>query len=118
MLPLLLSESGPFGLVPIELPWQPFAALMSVFGLTLPAFLVTAATGGRDGVRDLLRRTLRWQVGIHWYLIALFGLLFATMLGAIPFLGVVPLETLTQNWLLLFTVFLPGVLVPFVLVNL
>ena len=50
MLPLLLSQSGPFGVLPIELPFEPFAALMSVFGLALPAFLVTAATGGKAGV--------------------------------------------------------------------
>ena len=117
MVPLLLSESG-FGVLPIALPWQPFAAIMSVFGLTLPAFLVTAATGGRAGVRDLLSRCLRWRVGFHWYLVALFGLLVATVLGAIPFLGAVLLEAFTQNWGLLFTVFLPGVLVPLVLVNL
>jgi len=118
MLPLLLSESGPFGVVPIELPYQPFASLMSVFGLALPAFLVTAATSGKEGVRDLLRRMLRWRVGVHWYLIASLGLLVVTLFGALPFLGVVPLEALAQNWHLLFTVFLPGVLVPFVLVNL
>jgi uncharacterized protein len=117
MLPLLLSESG-FGVVPIELPWRPFAAILTIFGLALPAFLVTAATDGKAGVRDLLRRILRWRVGVHWYLIALFGLLVVTLLGAIPFLGVVPLEALTENWSLLFTVFLPGVLVPFVLINL
>ena len=68
MLPLLLSESGPFGVVPIELPWQPFAAIMSVFGLTLPVFLVTADTSGRDGVRDLLCRILRWRVGGACYI--------------------------------------------------
>jgi CAAX protease family protein len=118
MLPLLLSESGPFGVLPIALPWQPFGVILSVFGLALPAFLVTAATDGKAGVRDLLRRSLRWRVGVHWYLIALLGLLVVTLLGALPFLGVVPLEALAQNWSLLFTVFLPGVLVPFVLVNL
>ncbi len=117
MLPLLLSETG-FGVVPIELPWRPFGTILSVFGLALPAFLVTAATDGKDGVRDLLRRIFRWRVGVHWYLIALFGLLVATLLGAIPFLGVAPLEALAQNWMLLFTVFLWGVLVPFVLINL
>ena len=117
MLPLLLSESG-FGVLPFALPWQVFGSLMSIFGLALPAFLVTAATDGEAGVRDLLRRILRWRLGVHWYLLALFGLLLATLLGAIPFLGLVPLEALAQNWTLLFTVFLPGVLVPFVLVNL
>ncbi len=69
-------------------------------------------------MRDLLRRCFRWRVGVYWYLIALFGLLVAVLLAAIPFLGAVPLEALAQKWGLLFTVFLPGVLVPFVLVNL
>jgi membrane protease YdiL (CAAX protease family) len=117
MLPLLLSESG-FGVLPFALPWQVFGSLMSIFGLALPAFLVTAAKDGKEGVRDLLRRILRWRVGVRWYLIALFGLLVATLLGAIPFLGVAPLGALARNWPLLFTVFLPGVLVPFVFVNL
>ncbi len=117
MLPLLLSQSG-FGVLPFALPWQLFGSLMSIFGLALPAFLVAAAKDGEAGVRDLLRRVLRWRVGVHWYLLALLGLLLFTLLGAIPFLGAVPLEALTQNWSLLFTVFLPGVLIPFVLVNL
>jgi membrane protease YdiL (CAAX protease family) len=118
ILPLLLSQSGPFGVLPFALPFQPFAAIMSILGLALPAFLVTAAKDGKEGVRDLLRRGFRWRVGVHWYLIALLGLLAATLLGAIPFLGVAPLEALARNWSLLFTVFLPGVLIPFVLVNL
>ena len=59
MLPLLLSESGPVTVVPIELPWQPFVAILSIFGLALPAFLVTAATGGKEGVRELLGRLER-----------------------------------------------------------
>ena len=117
MLPLLLSESG-FAVLPFALPWRVFGSLMSIFGLALPAFLVTAAKDGKEGTRDLLRRCLRWRVGVRWYLLALFGLLTVTLLGAIPFLGVAPLESLVRNWLLLFTVFLPGVLVPFVFVNL
>ena len=117
MLPLLLSESG-FGVLPFSLPWQPFTAVLSIFGLALPAFLVTTATDGRTGVQDLLHRLLRWRVGFHWYFIALFGLLATTLVASIPFLGIVPLEALVQKWTLLFTVFLPGVLVPFVLINL
>src|SRR5215218_4645426 len=115
MLPLLLSQSG-FGVLPFALPWQPFGSLMSIFGLALPAFLVTAAKDGKAGVRDLLRRVLRWRVGVRWYLLALFGLLAVTLLGTIPFLGVERLGALGRNLSLLFTVFLPGVLVPFVLV--
>ncbi len=122
MLPLLLSENGPFGVLPIELPWMPFAAILSIFGLALPAFLVTAATGGKEGVRELLGRIFRWRVGVHWYLLALFGLLLATLLGAIPFFGLAPIEELAQKWELLFTLYLWGgwwgILVPFLLINL
>jgi uncharacterized protein len=122
MLPLLLSENGPVTVLPIELPWMPFAAILSIFGLALPAFLVTAATDGKEGARELLSRIFRWRVGVHWYLLALFGLLLATLLGAIPFFGLGPIEELAQKWELLFTLYLWGgmwgILVPFVLINL
>lgn len=117
MVPALLSEQG-LGLLPVRVPVELFITLSSILGLALPAFLVTAATGGKAGVRDLLHRIFRWRVGVRWYLTALLGLLAVALLGAIPFLGAVPLEAFTQNWSLLFTVFLPGVLVPLVLINL
>src|SRR5215208_3075309 len=84
LIPILLSENG-FGVLSIELPLTVVQTLTTVLGLALPAFLVTAATGGEEGVRDLLRRLLRWRVGIHWYLVALFGLFVAVLLAAIPF---------------------------------
>ncbi len=64
LIPSLLSENG-FGVLPIELPLTIVQTLATVLGLALPAFLVTAATGGKEGVRDLLRRLLRWRVGVH-----------------------------------------------------
>ena len=83
LIPILLSEDD-FGVLPIELPLTIVQTLATLVGLALPVFLVTAATGGKEGVRDLLRRLLRWRVGVHWYLIALFGLLVAMLLAAIP----------------------------------
>jgi hypothetical protein len=100
------------------MPVEVFITLYSLVGLVVPAFLVTAVTGDKAGVRDLLGRCLRWRVGVHWYLIALFGLLATTLLGVLPFLGVVPLEILAEKWSLLFTVFLPGVVGPLLLINL
>src|SRR5918997_634334 len=117
LVPILLSENG-FGVLPIELPLTVVQTLATLLGLALPAFLVTAATGGKEGVRDLLSRLLRWRVGVRWYLIAIFGLPVAMLLAAIPFLGVAPLEALAQKLGLLFTVFLPGVILPFVHTNL
>ena len=117
LIPILLSENG-FGVLPIELPLTVVQTLATVLGLALPAFLVTAATGGKEGVHDLLSRLLRWRVGVHWYFIAIFGLPVTMLLVAIPFLGVVPLEALAQRWGLLFSVFLPGVILPFLHTNL
>jgi uncharacterized protein len=94
------------------------SSLSMIFGLALPAFLVTAATGGKAGVRDLLSRCLRWRVGIHWYLLALFGLLVATLLVASVFLGLAPLRTLVEKWPLFFTMFLPEILIAFLLIQL
>ena len=117
MIPILLSEDG-FGVLPIELPLTLVQTLATLLGLAVPAFLVTAATGGKEGVRDLLSRLLRWRVGIRWYLIAFFGLFVVVLLAAVPFLGAAPLEALARKWGLLFTVFLPGVVLPFLHTNL
>jgi membrane protease YdiL (CAAX protease family) len=40
------------------------------------------------------------------------------IVAALPFVGTLPLQMVTQKWELLVTVFVPGVLVPFLLVNL
>jgi CAAX protease family protein len=42
-------------------------------GPTLAAFLMTAVTQGRAGLRQLLRRYVLWRVGLRWYLFALLG---------------------------------------------
>jgi uncharacterized protein len=110
---ILIGAAGYLG-VPMLLS----SSLAMVFGLALPAFLVTAATGGKAGVRDLLDRCFRWRVSIGWYLLTLLGLLFATLLAASAFLGLAPLEEFAQKWPLLFTMFLPGILVPLVVTHL
>jgi uncharacterized protein len=117
LIPILLAENG-FGVLPIELPLTVCQTLATILGLALPAFLVTAARGGKEGVRDLLGQMLRWRVGILWYILALFGLPVAVLLAAVAFHGAAPLVALAQNWGLLFTTFLPGVVVPFLHTNL
>jgi uncharacterized protein len=117
LIPILLAENG-FGVLPVELPLTVVQTLATVLGLALPAFLVTAATGGKEGVRDLLGRLLRWRVGLHGYLFVLFGLPMGVLLSAIFMHGAAPLAALARNWALLFTAFLPGVIVPFLHTNL
>lgn len=116
LLPLLLSQQG-FGLLPVTLPVTLFNSLACFVGLALPAFLVMAATEGCAGTQDLLRRSLRWRVGLHWYLIALLGMLVAVIIAALPFVGLAPLALVAQKGATLFTVFLPGILVPLLTIN-
>ncbi|MDQ3537528.1 MAG: CPBP family intramembrane metalloprotease [Actinomycetota bacterium] len=63
-LPLTLSgavvEPGTF--VPRYLP--------GLVGPLVAAFVVTAMTHGRSGVKELLARMLRWRVGLRWYAVA------------------------------------------------
>jgi uncharacterized protein len=47
--------------------------LLTLVGPTLAAFLMTAVTQGRTGILQLLRRYVRWHVGIPWYLVVLLG---------------------------------------------
>jgi hypothetical protein len=67
-LPVVLQGRGLLAL-PIDLSeglaFNAVVSIASVLGVTLPAFLVTAATGGKEGVRDLLGRSLRWRVGVR-----------------------------------------------------
>jgi uncharacterized protein len=98
-------------------PPRPFSAIGAILGLALPAFLITAATNGRAGVHDLLHRTLRWRVGIGWYLLAMLAIPVGALLLAPLFLGPAPLQGLLQNWTLLFTEFIPQLLLALVTVQ-
>lgn len=93
----------PFGFAPYDL-------LGHIVGSAVPAFLVVAAVLGRGGVRDLVRRTLRWRVKVRWYLLALFFVPVASVLAATALVGTAPLEALGDKWPLLFTVVLPYLL--------
>ena len=98
-------------------PPRLFSAIGAILGLALPAFLVTAATDGKVGVHDLMRRTLRWRVGIGWYLLAALAIPLGALLLAPIFLGLAPLQAFGENWPLLFTAFLPQLLLALVTVQ-
>jgi hypothetical protein len=56
----------PWILYSLDLSPTPIAALPF-----LAAFIVLAVTEGRSGVVRLLRRMVRWRVGLRWYAVAL-----------------------------------------------
>src|SRR5690349_682898 len=75
-----------------------WGSLEHLFDCALPAFLVVAALHGWAGVRDLARRSFRWRVGVHWYLLVLLGLPVATLLCATAIFGAAPLQELAAGW--------------------
>ncbi len=91
---------------------------LAPFGPALAAFIVTARTGGRAGVRQLLRRLVQWRVGLGWYLLILAGIPLLELLGAFALLGAVPLDDLGRIWPLVFTRYLPYVLYVFIVTSL
>jgi len=111
---LILVPAG-FGLLPDS---AGILAWLAPFGPAVAAFVVTALTGGRPAVGQLLRRMVQWRVGIHWYLLILFGVPVVELLGACAVLGSLPLDDFAQNWPLIFTSYLPQVLVAVVVIGL
>ena len=107
-LPALLSQNG-FALLPFAVPFAPLQTL-GAFGPLLAAFVVTAAADGRAGINHLLRRIVRWRVGLGWYLLALGGyLVFDLLVGLlVPATGAV--GAFLDKWPLLFTLYLPALL--------
>jgi CAAX protease family protein len=78
---------------------------------TVVAFVILAITSGKPGVLRLLRRYVRWRVGVQWYLVAIIGiallifLAFAVVPGALAHF-VAPGWSLVPSWVSAFVVVL------------
>jgi membrane protease YdiL (CAAX protease family) len=82
--------------LPFDLPLHGF--LGGLLGVGLGAFLVTGALSGRDGVVDLARRSLRWRVPVHWYLVALFTVPVGATLTSLAIYGPSALISPPGGW--------------------
>ena len=67
------------GITSIQVPG--FLTILSGYGPALAAIIVVSLAYGRQGLRELFGRLLRWRVGIQWYLIALFMPAFVILLA-------------------------------------
>ena len=70
--PSLLGKSG-LGVLPVEIPAQAGILLVTIFGLTGVAFLVTRIADGKAGTSALRRHYYQFRAAPQWYLIAIFG---------------------------------------------
>src|SRR3954467_6834365 len=84
-----------------------YDALGPLLGVALPAFIVVAATGGKEGVRELASRCLRWRVGLRWYAFAFFSVPVGVLLCAGAVFGRSLFVVLADRWTSLFTAVLP-----------
>jgi membrane protease YdiL (CAAX protease family) len=71
-IPSLLGKSG-FGVLPVDIPAQAGILLVTIFGLTGVAFLVTRIADGKAGTSALRRHYYSFRAAPHWYLIAILG---------------------------------------------
>jgi uncharacterized protein len=85
--PWVLGQDGA-GLLPINISQTASGYLNAtaiLAGPTLSAFIMTATTEGRAGVRRLLGRLVLWRVGLRWYLFALIGVPLIILLGTMVY---------------------------------
>jgi hypothetical protein len=69
------------------------------FGPFLAAMIVLAVTEGKTGVVGLLRRMVRWRVGVQWYAAALLLPVVVTLTAAtlnVLLLGVQPTSSAAE----------------------
>ncbi len=93
------------------LPWYTTGTGFLVFGPSIAGVIVIAMTSGKEGMRDMGQRALRWHVGFRWWVIALFFtgliLLFSIAINTIFLGGNIPsFAFLRQEWYLIPMVFL------------
>ena len=90
--PWVLGEDGA-GLLPINISQTASGYLNAtaiLAGPTLSAFIMTATTEGREGVRRLLARYVLWRVGLRWYVFALLGVPLIMLVGTIVYSMALP----------------------------
>lgn len=121
---LLYAITGGLALVPVLTGPTPlpnagnlFDPIINTVGCAGSAFVVTAIAGGREALRDLARRCLRWRVRLRWYAAALLGMPAVTLVSASAFYGISPVLALGENWPLLFSSYLPTLALMIVLYN-
>jgi membrane protease YdiL (CAAX protease family) len=102
--PLNRPGALPFGLAFSD-------SLGPILASALPAFVVVAAVGGRQGVRELAGRCFRWRVRLRWYGLALLSVPLSVLLVTVVIYGPRVLEVIADRWVLILTTTLPHLLI-------
>jgi membrane protease YdiL (CAAX protease family) len=79
----LLGPLTYYGVLGLSPQLVGYLAIAGLLGPVLSGFIMSAATEGRAGVVDLLRRMVLWRVGVGWYLFAILGIPAVMVLATI-----------------------------------
>jgi CAAX protease family protein len=107
--PSLLGRQG-FGILPADIPVDPFRLLSIVFFALVP-FVVARIVDGPGGAGALFRQVRHVRVGVQWYLIAVFGPPAALLVAAVLLRGTAPIEAIVTNIASIPTAFVLGVVI-------
>ncbi len=96
-----------------DLPFKPFQTA-GAYGPFVAALIISGALGGNE-LKSLFARMTNLRFGLRWYLIVIFGniLLYLLVTGLS---GAPIIQSLADNWTLIFTLYLPTLFTSF-LVN-
>lgn len=64
-------------------PWYTGSGGLWVFGPSIAGVIVTMIVSGKEGMRDLFQRAVRWRVGVRWWMIAIFLPGMLTLIGVL-----------------------------------
>jgi len=106
-LPLILARNG-FGVLPITLPSDWVVLFGTAIGMAGSAFYVTYIADGQSGVTKLFGQYTKWRVNPLWYILIFFQAILL-ILGSF-LVGATSINSLLQNWKLLFIEFFPAAL--------
>ena len=115
--PALLGKEG-LGIVPADIPFVLGILPSTILGLAGVAFMITAISDGKTGVRSLLRRFYTVRVAPYWYLIAIGLVPVLLLVVSLTMHGFVALTPFGTHAAELVTVYLQGVVVFAILINL
>lgn len=66
----VLAYGFSWGLYTLSAIW-PDVPFLFPFGSLIAAVITASVTRGKQGLRELLQRCIRWRVGLRWYIVAL-----------------------------------------------
>jgi membrane protease YdiL (CAAX protease family) len=73
---LIADALGSWGIISFRLPLSGPGILLTLltgYCPTIAAVIVTGLTSGREGIRKLFGRILRWRASFYWYVTVIFG---------------------------------------------